>query len=395
LIHECRLSVNLETQHQESHEFILDNSREHILGREATCQVPLSGPEYMNVSRKHAKIWFNGSNWQIQDLNSVNGTFVNEKRISNAVTLNNNTSIQLSFGGPKLIFTEIDQRNQFDTATSQNAELAKSMSGNSIQRQIWDVEYSKDLTLHTHNVKFLSFSPDGQFLASSSETQVKIWDFATNSEISEWQINTEEAIKSIALFPESQKLIIVFEKTPSLIKLHSFITNSDSVMDIKIRQVNCICINKTANLLCICGGSKMEVWQIDEETKCLTSIETLDRVEQIAFSNDEKYLAVTTTAKSIKIYKFEDFALQEISEFKISTEIKQPECISLNFYPSDNQLLMVATNDKLFRLWNWSQKKEIKVIHGMVWQEKPVAISSNLEHFIAVRDTKQVYMWQP
>ena len=51
-----------------------------VIGREAEGREYLSS--HMTVSRRHARLSYNGS-WNIEDLNSANGTFVNEHRLEN------------------------------------------------------------------------------------------------------------------------------------------------------------------------------------------------------------------------------------------------------------------------------------------------------------------------
>lgn len=51
-----------------------------VIGRErATAHIALRDP---NVSRRHAQLIFNSSDWTIEDLNSTNGTLVNNRRVS-------------------------------------------------------------------------------------------------------------------------------------------------------------------------------------------------------------------------------------------------------------------------------------------------------------------------
>ena len=51
-----------------------------VIGRErAVSDVALRDP---NVSRRHAELTFTGSDWSIEDLNSTNGTLVNNRRIT-------------------------------------------------------------------------------------------------------------------------------------------------------------------------------------------------------------------------------------------------------------------------------------------------------------------------
>lgn len=51
-----------------------------IIGRErASCTIALRDP---NISRRHAQITYTGQGWSIEDLNSTNGTLVNNRRIT-------------------------------------------------------------------------------------------------------------------------------------------------------------------------------------------------------------------------------------------------------------------------------------------------------------------------
>ncbi len=49
------------------------------IGRDSGNEVVVNDPE---VSRKHARLTFQGGTWVIEDLGSTNGTFVNESRLS-------------------------------------------------------------------------------------------------------------------------------------------------------------------------------------------------------------------------------------------------------------------------------------------------------------------------
>ena len=46
------------------------------IGREAPCELVITDDP--DLSRRHARVFWNGSAWMLEDLNSSNGTFVGE-----------------------------------------------------------------------------------------------------------------------------------------------------------------------------------------------------------------------------------------------------------------------------------------------------------------------------
>src|SRR5262249_1769347 len=58
------------------------NQTEAVLGRHSDADIRVPLPD---VSRRHCRFVFADSQWQVVDLNSLNGIFVNEKRVQRAV----------------------------------------------------------------------------------------------------------------------------------------------------------------------------------------------------------------------------------------------------------------------------------------------------------------------
>lgn len=69
-----------------------------IIGREDDCDIPLP---LRNVSRQHAQVSYNGDEYSINDLESTNGTFVNNIRVSKCILRNHDL---IRIGEAKILF---------------------------------------------------------------------------------------------------------------------------------------------------------------------------------------------------------------------------------------------------------------------------------------------------
>lgn len=66
---------------------------EYIIGRRSDCQIFV--PD-MRVSRQHARLWKDGEDWEIEDLGSNNGTFVNGVKVQAATHLRHDDEILIA-----------------------------------------------------------------------------------------------------------------------------------------------------------------------------------------------------------------------------------------------------------------------------------------------------------
>jgi hypothetical protein len=70
--------VNVKPEANEKHPILGDNV---MVGRDRTCSIVLAHPA---VSRRHARITLSGPSPMLEDLQSANGTYVNNARIDRA-----------------------------------------------------------------------------------------------------------------------------------------------------------------------------------------------------------------------------------------------------------------------------------------------------------------------
>jgi hypothetical protein len=72
------------------------------IGTAAGCDLKFDPSWDRTVSNRHAFIEWNGSQWMIRDAGSRDGTFVNGRRIGEAIPVGNGAEIELGTGGPRV-----------------------------------------------------------------------------------------------------------------------------------------------------------------------------------------------------------------------------------------------------------------------------------------------------
>ncbi|MDJ0555480.1 MAG: PrsW family glutamic-type intramembrane protease [Microcoleaceae cyanobacterium MO_207.B10] len=92
----------------------LSETEEIMLGRSASCQIVLDTKLYGMVSRRHALIRLHGTQtnatalkWEICDLNSANGTYINGTKLNGCQILQVGDRITLGYKGPEFIFDNL------------------------------------------------------------------------------------------------------------------------------------------------------------------------------------------------------------------------------------------------------------------------------------------------
>ncbi|MDQ6612239.1 MAG: FHA domain-containing protein [Gemmatimonadota bacterium] len=82
--------------------FALPPGKKLILGRETTCDLPILD---VGVSRRHAELLATENGLEIRDLASRNGTYINGRRVVDAVAV---AGDRLTFGGVVLVFAALE-----------------------------------------------------------------------------------------------------------------------------------------------------------------------------------------------------------------------------------------------------------------------------------------------
>jgi pSer/pThr/pTyr-binding forkhead associated (FHA) protein len=79
------------------------NKNEVLIGRESTCDCII---QHSTVSSRHALLSYHHLQWWLEDLDSTNGTFLNDEPVNSAVVLASGDQIRCGAIGIKVDITE-------------------------------------------------------------------------------------------------------------------------------------------------------------------------------------------------------------------------------------------------------------------------------------------------
>ncbi|MFA7231278.1 MAG: AAA family ATPase [Victivallaceae bacterium] len=100
-----------------SHEYVMDGNQV-VVGRDSECNIVITKSD---ASRKHARIFRDGNRFILEDLKSVNGTFVNSTPIADKCEIKHMDIIQI--GSCMLVFNDPDNPSKLDAENTKTKTL--------------------------------------------------------------------------------------------------------------------------------------------------------------------------------------------------------------------------------------------------------------------------------
>jgi pSer/pThr/pTyr-binding forkhead associated (FHA) protein len=100
------------------HKYFVKTDSPILIGRSEEANVRIAYDEF--CSRRHAKVFWENESCYIQDLNSTNGTAVNDHQITEKIKLNDGDIV--SFGSTRLVVASIEQKKKNKSDVSDDVQ---------------------------------------------------------------------------------------------------------------------------------------------------------------------------------------------------------------------------------------------------------------------------------
>ena len=390
-----------ESVEKDAPRYLLSKAGEMTIGRDLSCQIVIE-PDWKTVSRIHAKVQpVEGAQnqWQICDLNSPNGIYINGKRIPGTQILELGDRIMLGQDGPEFLFecqevTEVVQEEPINDSsifleqpspsdkastsqTNRNLLIIEASAKEVTQRNLWALVTNNGvltLSAHSEAVRAVAFNQEGDRLASgSADKTIKIWDLDTR-EVTQTFSGHKLAVSAVAFSPDGKTL--ASGSGDKLIKLWKISTGEESrTITGHSMGVNTLAFSPDGKQLASGSADKLiKLWNLQTGEETYTLAGHKFAVNAIAFNPHGKMLASGGMDRTVKLWN------SETGEEGSTLPALRSSVTSLTFSP-DGQILAIGGDDKLIRLWNLTAEQEVYILARQSWQTGGVAISADGQRF--------------
>jgi WD40 repeat protein len=411
-------TFTLQSKDKPDNGFIHDLSTTHkvLIGREADCQIVVDSNKYSAVSRRHAEIeLISGSLqpfWQICDLNTANGTYINGQRLQGCHRLQTGDRIMLSNNGPEYLFEDksaslptptpalqpvvaASSVNQIPHVSStptqppvQNQSPAVQAIHPSTGKSLWNLNKEQSIRVLVREVglvRAVALNADGTVVASTADKTIKLWNFNTGEEICTFS-GHRLAVNGLAFSNDGK--ILISGSADKTIKLWNLETRQEiSTLSGHSMAINAVAISYDGSIIASCSMDKtIKLWQLATGQEISTLSGHRLGVTAVAITPNGQILASASADKTIKFWHLN-------SKQEIATLPGLRSTVNSLIFSPDGQFIASSGEDKMLKLWNPSTHKEIRTIAGYGWQVGTVAISRDGQTFISGSEDKMIKIW--
>ena len=262
-------------------------------------------------------------------------------------------------------------------------------SGSYATIKLWDVGSQREIATlkgHSNTVRSVSFSPDGQVLASGSKDKtIKLWDVGSRREIATLT-GHRNGVSSVSFSPDGQ--VLASGSSDKTIKLWD-VGSRREIATLKGHSnwVRSVSFSPDGQVLASGSYATIKLWDVGSRREIATLTGHRYTVRSVSFSPDGQVLA-SAGGLDTTIKLWDVGSRREIATLKGHSN----EVHSVSFSP-DGQVLASGSFDKTIKLWDVDSRREIATLKGHSDVVFSVSFSPDGQVLASGSDDKTIKLW--
>jgi WD40 repeat protein/tetratricopeptide (TPR) repeat protein len=251
-----------------------------------------------------------------------------------------------------------------------------------LQQAVYGVQELNRLERHKDKVYSVSFSPDGQFIASASaDKTVKLW--RTDGTLLKPLMEHNDEVWSVSFSPDGQFIASASaDKTVKLWRIDGTLLKTLTGHKDKVYGVS---FSPDGQLIASASADKtIKLWRADG-ILLHTFTGHRDEVDSVSFSPDGQLIASTSADKTVKLWRTDGSLLQTLRGHT-------DRVYRVSFSP-DGQLIASASGDKTIKLWR-TNGSLFKTLEGHIAPVHSVSFSPDSQYIASASADSTVKLWR-
>jgi WD40 repeat protein len=269
--------------------------------------------------------------------------------------------------------------------------------------RLWDTnsgQLYRKWKAHLQNADSLAFSPDGRYLASGSwDGTVKVWEMkkALRSEVDEplLQLNQDFRVWSVTFSPDGRRLASAAGRVTSesgKVKVWDFDTRQEVLNLSFSNKVNCVKFSPDGQRLATVNGELLQLWDAHSGREQLKCSDHDGNLQSVVFSPDGQRLA--TVGGLISVHPDREIKLWDAHTGRVIRKLRGHVggLRSVAFSPNGHRLASAGL-DQNVRLWDAATGQEVLTLRGHLDNIWCVTFSSDGHQLASASVDNTVRIW--